>query len=449
MPRWSVYLIYNLLMPVVLLVSLPGYFMRMLRRGNYRHHFFQRFGLYKTWMRERLARADRPVWIHAVSVGEVLIALKLLREMRRQHPGLDAVLSTTTSTGFGLANERATDIGEGAPLVVMYNPVDFRSIVRRVMRRVDPCMLVLVEAEVWPNLVARAKKTGVPVSLVNARLSDRSERRFARVSALIRPVFELLDRALVQDERDVDRIAGLGVRSERIECVGSVKFDPQGMAAPEAQVDEFRRLLAESFGDRLARGKILLAGSTHDGEEALLGGVYDDVRESFADVFYIVVPRHFERADAVKAQLEEAGLHPVLRSKLGGPVADEIDCIVVDTTGELRAWYYLADVVVIGKSFLSTGGQNPVEAVLADKPVLFGPHMENFRTLVEMLQDSGGTRQVAEAKELAEVVLALLRDPEQCEQMVLRAREVLAKHEGATERTARILLQVEGGLGDS
>ena len=442
MPRWSVYLIYNLLMPLVLLVSLPGYLVRMLRRGNYRHHFFQRFGLYKTWVREALARADRPVWIHAVSVGEVLIALKLIKELRRQQPGLDVVLSTTTSTGFTLANEHAKNTGEGAPLVVIYNPVDFFLNVRRVMRRIGPSALVLIEAEVWPNLVARAKRDGVPISLVNARLSDRSERRFKKVAALVRPVFSLLDHALVQDERDVERIASLGVRPECIECVGSVKFDPQGMEAPTGQINEFRDLLDKAFAGRLSKLKVFLAGSTHDGEEALLGEVYQRLREDYPDLFYIVVPRHFERAPAVVKELEQLGLHPLLRSDLAGSeVSEQVDCLIVNSTGELKAWYFLADVVAIGKSFLSTGGQNPVEAVLAGKPVLFGPHMENFRALVELLESAGATRQVSEAGELRSAILEVLEKPELAETMAVRGKAVLAQHEGATRRTAAILLK--------
>jgi len=440
MSRWFVYLIYNLLIPVVLLVSLPGYVLRMLRRGNYRHHFFQRFGFYKTWVREALEKTNRPMWIHAVSVGEVMIAFKLIQEMRRQQPGLDVVLSTTTSTGFTLANEKAKDAGEGAAVVVIYNPVDFRLNVKRVMRRIDPRMLVLVEAEVWPNLVARAKKTGVTVSLINARLSDRSERRYRKVAGLVRPVFGLLDRALVQDEGDIERIASLGVPRENIKCVGSVKFDPQGIAAPQDQIGEFGKLLSDSFGGRLEGHKILLAGSTHDGEEALLGGVYRQVREADSKVFYIVVPRHFERAAAVKAQLESDGLKPVLRSELGVPVGEGIDCVIVDTTGELRAWYYLADIVVIGKSFLSIGGQNPVEAVLAGKPVMFGPHMENFRVLVESLLAAEGARRVAEISDLGGAILEILESPEIGGQMVSNGRAVLALHEGATRRTAQELL---------
>ena len=441
MSRWPVYLIYNLLMPLVLLVSLPGYLMRMLRRGNYRRHFLQRFGFYQGGVAERLEATVRPCWIHAVSVGEVLIALKLVREMRQQEPGVEIVLSTTTSTGFALATENSAQLGDGPRPVVIYNPVDFRSIVRRVMRRIDPRMLVLVEAEVWPNLVARAKRNGIPVALVNARLSDRSERRFKRVAALVQPVFEQLDRALVQDERDVDRIAMLGVRRTCIECVGSVKFDPQGIPAPVDQIRQFRELLDQSLDGRLEDRRILLAGSTHDGEEALIGGVYRELRERLPDLFYIAVPRHFERAATVISQLESEGLHPFLRSDLDGTeVGADIDCLVVNTTGELNAWYYLADVVVIGKSFLSTGGQNPVEAVLAGKPVLFGPHMENFRALVERLNAAGGTRQLADVEALGKAVSDLMDRPQLADQMVAKARATLAEHEGATTRTATILL---------
>jgi 3-deoxy-D-manno-octulosonic-acid transferase len=424
-------LLYNLFFPFVLLFLLPNFIVRMARRGKYRHRFGQRFGIYSARVRQRIA-GKKWIWIHAVSVGEVLIALKLVKKMKELKPDLNAVLSTTTSTGFALAREHASDWFEP-----IYNPLDFPFIVRRALDLVRPSHLILVEAEVWPNLVSQAKKRGASVVLVNARLSPRSERRYRKFRTLVGPIFRLLDAVCVQEPEDVGRWQSLGFAAERVQHTGSIKFDHAG--APPSRADEFRQIVrALGVADD---APILLAGSTFPGEEEIIAKIFLALRPQFPSLFLILVPRHVERTAEIVAALKPLGLAPALRTadsaaRAPGP----IDCLVVNSTGELRDWYHLGTVIFIGKSLTATGGQNPVEAVMAGKPVLFGPHMENFSAVVRHLLAHGAASQVADTHELQTRIEALLRDPVARASMSAHAHEALAAHQGATERTASLLL---------
>ncbi len=446
MNRFLVYLIYNLLLPVVLLVGFPRFVMKGLQRGGLARNFRQRLGLYQADLEAKLARSPSTLWIHAVSVGEVLVALKIIRELRRERPDAGIVLSTTTTTGFRLAEEKTEPDRE--QVTVIHNPVDLPWITAAALRRIRPERLILVEAEVWPNLVLQTKKRGVPVILVNARLSDRSERRFRKFGALTRPVFSLIDRVGAPFEVDVDRWAGLGIKHRRITLTGSVKFDETPEDRPEAQVEELRGWLAGQ--DFPTAGRILLAGSTHAGEEALIGRAFLQMRERFPDLQYVVVPRHAERAGEVFADLRQAGFRPILRQPLKESPADEpgegVPCWIANTTGELRAWYFLSDLVVVGKSLRGRGGQNPVEPVVAGKPTIVGPHMQNFRPIVAALVQAGGLVQLEDDGEasLVEAFEHLLCDPDAAARLAENGITALAHHEGAAARTAALILAEEG-----
>ncbi|MEM7145682.1 MAG: glycosyltransferase N-terminal domain-containing protein [Verrucomicrobiota bacterium] len=415
----------------------------MVRRGNYGVNFMQRFGIYRGEVKARL-EGGCDFWVHAVSVGEVLIARKLIEEMVRRDGSLRIVLSTTTSTGYALAREM-----ESETLAVIYNPVDLWGVVRRVLRRVRPRVMVLVEAEVWPNLVSRAKKEGVRVYLVNARLSRRSEGRYRQFRVLTGPIFALLDGVYLQSSEDEVRWVGLGYDSGKIERVGSIKFDVAGVEDDASGDGErFERLLRVFEDGGGERRPVFLAGSTHPGEEKLLAEAYLKLCEADSRLLYVVVPRHVERTPEVLEDLSSVGLVGVRRTELGGREEEarygledgKRRCLVVDTTGELRDWYRVADLVVIGKSFLSTGGQNPVEAIVAGKPVFFGPHMENFSWLVERLVAARAVVQVADVAELISRAEGCLGAPEEAAAISGRAGEVLAEHRGATARTAERLM---------
>ena len=426
--------IYNLFFPLVFLALLPGFVLRMLRRGGYREKFRQRLGRYTADERARFARGEW-VWLHSISVGETLLALQLARQIRELEPGKSIALSVTTSTGFAVAQPHASDW-----LEVIYNPLDAPWIVRRALDAVRPERLIFIEA-IWPNLLAEAKRRGLPVTFL-PRLSPRSAARFRRARFFTGPIFRLPD-ALAAAEPD-DRTAwqSLGVDPARIHVTGNAKFDA---AAPSGtRTAEFRALLRDLGVPDDA--PVLLAGSTFPGEERILAAVFRELRAQFPALFLILVPRHVERAAAILTELDSSSLRIVLRSHLSTrnqkPETSDrpADALLVDTTGELRDWYALATVVFIGKSLTAAGGQNPVESVLAGRPVIFGPHMENFAPIVARWLAGDAAVQIRDAAELRARLAALLADAPRRAQLAERARAIAAVHTGATERAVAVLL---------
>jgi 3-deoxy-D-manno-octulosonic-acid transferase len=424
--------IYNLFWPLGLVFFLPGYFAKMIRRGGYREKFGQRLGIYDNELRTRLS-AQRPTWLHAVSVGEVNIALRVVGALRALEPDLRCVLTTTTTTGFALARKNAPPWIE-----VMYTPLDYWPIMRRAFSVIRPARILLVEAEVWPNLIALARSRRIPTALINARLSPRSERRFRRVRFFVAPTFRLLGLVCVQEPEDVDRWAALGIARDRIRQVGSIKYDPEPTQInPAVPEKDPRDLKIEN--DR----PILFGGSTHDGEEEILANVFLRLRQQFPSLLLFIAPRHVERLREIRAQLGALPLRVALASEaLIARRFDDVDCVLLDTTGELQYWYPIATVVFMGKSLTARGGQNPVEPILAGKPVVFGPHMENFATLAKALVSKGGAIQVGDVDSLERVIEELLRDNRTRHQLVDNAREVLDRHSGATARTAALIHQL-------
>jgi 3-deoxy-D-manno-octulosonic-acid transferase len=422
--------IYNLLWPLGLVFFLPGYLIKMFRRGNYREKFGQRLGIYNAHLRARLYW-KKAFWLHAVSVGEVTIALKLARQIRTLKPDQEFVLTTTTTTGFAFANQNAPEWME-----VMYSPLDFWPIMRRAFAAISPKAIILVEAEVWPNLVAEAHARKIPIALVNARLSPRSEKRFQMFRSFVAPTFRLLDAICVQYLEDIERWKALGVEEEKINHIGSIKYDPENV---EVEPGVPAAVLA-GFG--LEKRTVIFGGSTHNGEEKVLAEVFRALRRDFVDLLLILAPRHTERTAEIRRDLEGIGFHIALRSQ--SPVPDPfLDCLLIDSTGELLDWYGVATIAFIGKSLLARGGQNPAEAILAGKPVLFGPHMENFAVLANALVTGRGAIQVSSATELRRAMTNLLANPDVREEIVQNARKVLDTHRGATSRAAQLIVDLK------
>lgn len=437
--------VYNLFWPIGLLFFLPGYLLKMVRRGGYREKFGQRLGIYDRDLRERLScgREKRSTWLHAVSVGEVMIALKLVQQLRTLEPDVHCVLTTTTTTGFALANKNALPRIE-----VMYMPLDFWPVMRRAFSVIRPARIVLVEAEIWPNLAAEAHARRIPLVLVNARLSPRSERRFRRFQFLVAPTFRLLDLVCVQEPEDVDRWHRLGVERSRIKCTGSIKYDPADFdytaeaQGPGGVVATSPRYMLPVLS--LER-PVLFGGSTHRGEEEILTKAFLNLRQKFPSLCLFIAPRHVERVQQIRAQLEALSLDVRVASRVAGDNEAKADCVLLDRTGELQRWYSIATVVFIGKSLTAHGGQNPVEPILAGKPVMFGPHMENFATLAKTLVSKNGAIQVSDIDSLERAVDNLLRDSETRQRLVESAREVLNQHRGATARAAALIADLRSG----
>ncbi|MDP9292749.1 MAG: 3-deoxy-D-manno-octulosonic acid transferase [Verrucomicrobiota bacterium] len=420
-------LVYNVFFPLLLLGFLPGYLLKMFRRGNYRRDFGQRFGRYSKNFRERIQHRDR-IWIHAVSVGEVLIALKLIAKLRELQSGRLFILSTTTTTAFSLAKK-----SEDGSLFVIYNPLDFPLCIRNALNVLRPSQIVLVEAEVWPNLTSQAAHRGISVSLVNARLSPRSEKRFRAFRFFTGPFFRLLDLVCVQEAGDVERWVSLGIDPARIERTGSIKFDePTPNSARFREFAAILQLLGTS-----ADAPILLAGSTHPGEEKILLSFLRELRTQFPTLLLVVAPRHVERTAEIEAIAASHDLKSVRRTQVAS--ASSADVLIIDTTGELRDWYPLATVIFVGKSLTSTGGQNPVEAIAAGKPVIFGPHMENFDAISKLLLFHKAAVQVQTGAELKGQIQQLLANPARRDELIRNSTAALTLHAGATARTAQLL----------
>ena len=422
--------IYNLFFPLVFVALLPGFLLRMLRRGGYREKFRQRLGRYSPEERARLARGEW-IWLHSISVGETLLALKLARQIREREPGKCIALSVTTSTGFAVAQPHANDW-----LEIIYNPLDAPWIVRAALDAVRPVRLIFIEA-IWPNLLAAAQRRGLPVTFL-PRLSPRSAARFRRARFFTGPIFRLLDALAAAEPEDREAWQALGVDPARLHVTGNAKFDA---AAPTGgRTAEFRALLRDLGVPDDA--PILLGGSTFPGEERILADALRKLRAQWPALFLILVPRHVERAAAILAELEPTGLRLAVRSRLStrNQKPETSDALLVDTTGELRDWYTLATVVFIGKSLTATGGQNPVEPVLAGRPVIFGPHMENFAPIVARWLAGDAAVQVRDAAELRAQLATLFADAPRRAQLAERARAIAAIHSGATERAVGVLL---------
>ncbi len=429
--RWTLaLLIYRLLLPLLFLAAFPGWIVKMLRRGGFGTRLGERLALYRADLEYEPCGA---VHVHAVSVGESLLAVKLIREWMKVEPGRRFVLATGTATGHAVA--RAAGV-EG--LRVTYAPLDFKWMVRRYLNRFEPSQIVLIEGEVWPHLLIECRKWSIPATLVNARMSPRSARRYRKAAAWLQPLFGMLDAVAVQEEEDLDLWQSLGVAPEKIHRTGSLKFDPGSGELPERR-PEFQEML-DVFGKSRS---VILAASTHAGEEAWIATA---IRDAVPEALPVIVPRHAERRDSVKAELEDAGFKVVLRSVMDDAAHVSADSLVflIDSTGELKDWTAHADAVIIGKSFLATGGQNPAEAILAGKPVIFGPHMENFQVLADRLLDERACQLARDAEGLKEAIRALM-DPVVAADQATRATRVLAVHCGATRRCIALMMNGSGG----
>jgi 3-deoxy-D-manno-octulosonic-acid transferase len=421
---------------LVFLVLLPAFALRMMRRGGFRKHFGERLGRYGAEKLDRF-RMHKWTWIHSISVGETLVALKLARALHARDSSLHIVISVTTSTGFSLAASRRDPWME-----IIYNPIDIRSVVNSTLDAIRPGQLIFVEGELWPNLLAECWRRHIRTSVVDARLSPRSERRFRRFKRWISPLLRLLETIHLTEQSDAGRWIALGLDRNRLAHVGSIKFDePPPTDSPRAH--QFRALLQAS--GIAANAPILLGGSTWDPEEEILAEIASGLREKFRDLCLILVPRHVERSAEILRRLGSRGVRVVRRSSLHEPPADgnvptPIDALLVDTTGELRDWYDLATIVFVGKSLVAHGGQNPAEPAARGKPVLFGPHMENFAAIASKLVSENAGVQVADAAQLHREVEYLLQNPDEREARGARAMVALSAHRGAAERSAALLL---------
>jgi 3-deoxy-D-manno-octulosonic-acid transferase len=425
--------LYNILFLVFFVLSAPYYFWRLRRRGNWTQGFGQRFASYDSALKQALTNRH-VVWIHAVSVGEVNLCTQIIHALEPRIPNAKIVVSCTTTTGMAELRRRLpTHVSK------IYYPIDRRKYVRHALATINPRAVILVEAEIWPNFLWRARDLKIPVFLANARLSDRSFPRYKKMGWLFGSLFKSFEGVGCQNEQDAQRLREVGCRPEKIQVVGNLKFDA-------AKLTEQRQLNVRGILRQLGvadDAPILVAGSTHDGEELMLVEMAERLRKKFPNLFLILVPRHFERCKDLGQKLRSHGVKFVYRNEIFPALKknpDEVDCLLVNTTGELRFFYEPASVVFVGKSMTAIGGQNPIEPGALGKAIVFGPNMQNFADITRSFLLKDAAVQVKSPEALEKAIEALLQNAPRRAELGKNALAVVAENLGAIERTVEMIL---------
>lgn len=421
---------YNLLFLIFFVLSSPYYFWRLWRRGSWQENFWQRFGNYSDALRKAL-RGKQTVWFHAVSVGEVNLCIQLVNKFISQHPEYHVIVSTTTTTGMAECQKKLPN-----SITKIYYPVDFPFAVKRALNIFHPQAIILIEAEIWCNFLWEASKRNIPLYLFNARISDRSFGRYQKVGFVFRDIFKNFKAIGVQDASDADKLVSLGAKRENVTITGNLKFD----GAPTTCDDKIN---VPSMLRKLhipEDAPILVAGSTHAGEEVLLVQMVLRLRKKFPKLFLILVPRHMERCKSILPELNATGIRTFLRSELDTrEITAAPDCLMVNTTGELRYFYGVATLTFIGKSITAKGGQNPIEPAALGKPVLFGPNMQNFTSIVRTFKRHNAAIQVTDFEDLAQKIEQLLTSAEERKIIGNNARNVVLQSQGGVERSCQLI----------
>ncbi len=415
------YLIYTALLYLAVPAALLRLLWRSRRAPGYRERWQERLGY------AEITPPPGGVWIHAVSVGEVQAIAPLVQLLLDEHPGLPITLTTTTPTGSDQARRLF-----GERVWHSYMPLDLPAFIRRFLARVQPRQLLMVETEVWPNLLRACRRHGVETLLANARLSERSLRGYRRFGAFARRVFGDIDRIAAQSEADAERFAQLGVSRDRITVTGSIKFDMTIPASVVEQVEVMRR--------NWASRPVWVAASTHEGEEEIVLAAHARLLKQLPEALLILVPRHPERFERVVSAIIRAGFEPVRRSEGRLPQSDE-PVYLADTMGELPVLLGASDAAFIGGSLARVGGHNMLEAAAQGVPVCFGPHTFNFALIAQMLLDAGAARQVGDASELAAVMQDWLGDASCRSEAGEAGRRIVEHNRGALRRLYGMLEQ--------
>jgi 3-deoxy-D-manno-octulosonic-acid transferase len=421
------YIFYSLLLACIAILSLPWWAIQLLRLQKYRAGFSERMG--RVPLRLQRSRDMKCIWIHAVSVGEVLAISQLAAELKTAFPRHQTFVSTTTFTGQQLARQR---FGEDS---VFYLPLDFGFALRPYLRFLRPDLLVLAETEFWPNLLHLAHRSGTRIAIVNARISDRSFPRYRRFKAFFSRALSNVDLFLTQAADDAQRLTAIGARADKVHISGNLKFDIR-LSAGSGLAQELRRSLSRQT-------PVIVCGSTTAGEEELVLAAFQEVLQRFPSTVMVLAVRHPERFDKVAALVESSGLKMVRRSTWSSAAAQGLSgCVfLLDTVGELASVYELADLAFVGGSLVPLGGHNILEPAQHGVAILTGPHTFNFREIVRIFAEGGGLRTVS-AEKLGAQLIQLLENPEERERLGRKARELFLENTGATTRTITALQEL-------
>ena len=426
---------YTILTGGLFLALFPAFWVYSRVTGRYGGHLKERLGFIPPKVFNSLSGSPR-IWIHAVSLGEVKVAEAIIHALRRLMPACSLILSTFTEHGRKLAKET---FGEEVP--VIYAPIDFVGPVRKALSTVRPDAVVFLETEIWPAWLFEARRMGIKTAMINGRISVKSVGSYLRLRPFIRKVLENFDVFSMILEEDAGRIKAMGADPRKIEINGNAKYDLLGSNTDPAMETEMRRIL-----DLKSSQRVFVAGSTREGEEALVLDAYEKILRDFPDTVLIIVPRHIERVPAIGSLLGRRGFRYQLRSDLDQSERKRSEQIVIiNTYGELFKVYSVGTIVFCGGSLVPLGGQNPLEPAVWAKVAFYGPSMEEFLDAVDLLGQSGGGVQVSSPEMLAEKAAWFLRHPDELKRYGERAREVALRKKGAAEKHALVIERLLSG----
>jgi 3-deoxy-D-manno-octulosonic-acid transferase len=408
------YILYNVLLIVATIVLSPLILFKLITVPKYRGGITQKFGRLRKGVM-KVIKGTRPIWIHAVSVGEVMAAHPLIRELKKKYPDRKLILSTVTVTGNYTARRRVPEAD-----AVFFFPFDYPWVVRRVIRGINPLIVLIAETELWPNFFRELKKAGIPSAVINGRISVNSYKNYMKFRKFFNLVFQNVDLFCMQSDADALRIKDIGAAPDKLIVTGNLKFDQK---IPSTQ----------SLPPLIQPGrKVITAGSTHRGEEEALLEIFTQLRMKYPDLTLILAPRHPERFDEVAGIINKMGYECQRRTRLKGMVKD---VLLLDTIGELRAFYSLCDIAFVGGSLVKVGGHNLLEPAAMKKPVIFSKYMFNFKEISEALLSAGGGIMVRDKTELFSRIEELLADKVRATRMGERAFQVIEMNSGAAKKT--------------
>lgn len=422
--------LYNIILTIGITVGIPLIIPIILLSEKRRKTFLQRLGV-KRLPENILLKRDKPVWIHALSVGEVLSSVPLVMKLKKRFKDKRIVFSASTKTGFEIANKLFKKNVDS----IFFFPFDLLFSVKYITGKIDPAIVIIVESDIWPNFLFEMKKRHIPVVLINARLSNRSFKGYKRFLFISNKLFLSFAKICTQSIEDANRFMLLGIPSNMISTTGNIKFDQPYDPVSEKEIE----ILKQSMNIQPVK-KILIAGSTHEGEESILIDAFSRIRKDFADTVFIIVPRNPERARSVLKLCESAGFSSILMKDFENIDKDErFNVIIVDVIGILKRLYAIADVAFVGGSLVDLSGHNPLEPAAFSKPVIFGQYMSDFAYISQMLLDSSGAVQVENANSLYETIADILSDSDKARNMGEKAFKVFNANKGAVEKTLKVI----------
>lgn len=408
---------------VAFIIFAIAYIPYLVLRRKWHRDFPARLGLFPGEIRKELGQKEH-IWVHAVSIGEVLAVANLVQNLKSSFPSCRVVISTVTQTGYAVALKTFSP-----KCLVIYAPLDFSLIVKKFVSLIRPKIYIVMETEIWPNLFAELHRNHVPIVQVNGRISDKAFKRYKRARFLLKKTLLCVSAFLMQSHADKKRIVFLGAPEDKVHVIGNLKFDdlpkqtgfnPKGLEFDEHAV-------------------WWVAGSTHPGEEKIVLSIFKSLVKEFSHLRLIIAPRHIERTGEIVDLVKENGLSPLRFSSIAKPAGHQDSVIVVDTIGNLKDLYSMAKLVFVGKSLTLRGGHNIIEPAFFGKPIFIGPHMENFKDIVDVFLREDAVIQVKDADELLLKMRDMLKDARKMDEIGLLAKGVIDKHTGATKRAAEII----------